>query len=46
MTNILFLHDVKGYVEHTHEKINLNKFALWMCPLFQENLDLFWKLKK
>ena len=26
-------------------KIDLNKSALWMCPLFQEYLDLFWKLK-
>ena len=24
-------------------KIKLNKFALWICPLFRENLELPWK---
>ena len=36
------------YNEHDKHltKINLNKFALWICPLFKENSDLPWKLKK
>lgn len=36
------------YNEHDKHltKINLNKFALWICPLFKENSDLSWKFKK
>ena len=29
------------YMTDTWPKFNSNKFALWMCPLFKENSDMF-----
>ena len=37
----MMLNDMLNIHDKHLTKINSNKFALWMCPLFQENSDLF-----
>ena len=37
----MMLNDMLNIHDKHLTKINSNKFSLWMCPLFQENSDLF-----
>ena len=41
----MILNDMLNIHDRRLTKINLNKFALWMCPLFQENSDIFLWIK-
>ena len=48
---IPFLYDIEWYVvihvtNTLFDKINLNNFTLWICPLLKEKSDLFCKVEK
>ena len=42
----MILNDMLNIHDSLLTKINLNKSALWMCPLFEEYSDMFCELKK